>query len=320
MGAATNVAGTAIDRTCRLCGAAAPVFRGWKTGKFVPRDFQFFTCRLCDFTQVEPVTDFTIYNDAYYAGRGPDPLVNYEEEYQNYAGTPRRFEFSDLRRIAVSHLTQASRQTTVRWLDYGCGAGGLLKFLRDEGPLEISGNRTRFEVTGYDVGSYADLLRARDGFRILDEAELQAEQPDSYDIISCIEVVEHLTQPRAAVELLARLLRPGGLLLLTTGNMAAPLARWQGIGFAYCMPEIHISLFTPRALSRLYQSVGLIPRQVRFDGALRFRLLKNFPRLPLGRLLAPLASVAAARRVLDYVFGVSAMPCAVKPSPAAAAP
>lgn len=302
---------------CRLCRAPEMLFRGTKVGRFLRREFSFHTCRLCSFTQVEPVADFALYDDAYYAGRGPDPLVNYEQEYRNYAATPRLHEYSDLRGLAAAHLARGGRGNKVRWLDYGCGSGGLLKYLRDAGHLQVCGGRdVPLEIVGHDVGSYAERLRCEDGLDILDEEHLCLQAAGSFDIITCIEVVEHLPDPRAAVELLSRLLRPGGLLLLSTGNLDSPLARWQGLQFAYCIPEIHISLFTPRALTTLYESVGLVPLQLRYDGSLRFRALKNLPRLPLGHLLAPLAGSLIVRRTLDFLFGVSAMPCAVKPDQA----
>jgi 2-polyprenyl-3-methyl-5-hydroxy-6-metoxy-1,4-benzoquinol methylase len=61
-----------------------------------------------------------------------------------------------------------------------------------------------------------------------------------------IEVIEHLPDPSAAIALISRLLKPGGLLLLTTGNLDSPVARRQGIHYRYCAPEIHVSLFNPR--------------------------------------------------------------------------
>jgi len=79
-------------------------------------------------------------------------------------------------------------------------------------------------------------------------AELQALPSGTFDVISCIEVIEHIPEPRPTLELLARLLAPDGLLLLSTGNLRSPLARALGIAFPYCVPEIHVSYFGSASL------------------------------------------------------------------------
>src|ERR1043166_5029160 len=249
---------------CRICDSFSLERKGAKRGAFVDAEFSFYQCRECGFLFVEPVTDFGIYNDAYYAGQGPDPLVNYHEEYTNYRSTARRFEFGNLVRFAQEHLQRLpladrSRLNSITWLDFGCGAGGLLKYLRDLGQLESGGLRIPLHPAGHDVGSYSERLKKEDGFEILSWDELRTTCAERFDIISCIEVIEHIPHPRAVVELLASCLKPGGLLILTTGNLDCPLARRQGIHFSYCTPEIHVSLFNPSLLSPLYPEAGLPP-------------------------------------------------------------
>jgi hypothetical protein len=104
-------------------------------------------------------------------------------------------------------------------------------------------------------------------------------------------------------------------LILTTSNLDCPLARLQGIHFAYCIPEIHVSLFNPSLLCRLYREAGLTPILMRHDGTLKFRFLKNLARIPGGGMLTWLASFPPALRCADYFFGVSQMPFAIKPKP-----
>jgi SAM-dependent methyltransferase len=170
------------------------------------------------------------------------------------------------------------------------------------------------ELTGHDVGSYAELLKVKNGVRILDLDELAHEPDARFDVISMIEVIEHLPDPLDALQRVVRLLKPGGLLLLTTGNLESPVARRLGIHYRYCAPEIHVSLFNPRSLARLYERVGLTPLNVRYQGAVKFKVLKT---LRHRRLLRGLASIGLALppvvRVIDGLYGVSAMPCAVKP-------
>lgn len=318
---------------CPCCGSTNVILRARKRGAFIPREFEFHTCRTCELLFVTPFSGFEIYNDAYYRGAGPDPYVDYETEYRDWRSSDRGLEFKDVMRIAERHVqsseqraasdeppavqasTRSSRPVThhssVRWLDFGCGAGGFLKFLRERAQIA----RRPLQIEGHDVGSYADMLKRVDGFRILDLDELAREPGGRYDVISMIEVIEHLPEPGAALALVARLLKPGGLLILTTGNLDNPVARRQGIHYRYCAPEIHVSLFNPRCLARLYRSVGLEPHLVRYRGAVRFKVVKSLRHRPGLRACARfLLLFPPLVRAVDWLYGVSAMPCAVKRS------
>jgi SAM-dependent methyltransferase len=296
---------------CRCCGSENVTRRGEKRGRFIARDFRFYVCEECSFQFVEPITDFAIYDDAYYAGKGPDPSVDYEQEFQDYAASPRVFEFQDLFALAKDHLRKLPQVApeTAAWLDFGCGAGGLLKYTRDRAG-DLVGRDCGIRLVGHDVGSYAGRLRA-EGFEVLDLEELKSAGSE-FDIVSCIEVLEHLPSPRPVIELLARLLKPSGLLLLTTGNMHCPLAKLQGLQFSYCVPEIHVSLSNPGLLAALYRQAGLKPVYMKYDGVIRFRILKSLTH-GTARRLSALAHFPLIIRLADLAYGTSAMPCAVKP-------
>jgi SAM-dependent methyltransferase len=305
-------------RRCRLCGSARLKVRGTKKGKFKPLVFNFFECRSCSLLFVSPVLGPEIYDDSYYDGHGPDPLVDYASEYTNYALTPRKYEFLDLYRLAKNHLEEKAIPVNggpIRWLDYGCGAGGLLKFLHHQKTIRVRGKEYAIEVSGFDVGSYADKLKTIDKLKILGRRELENLPSGHFQIITCVEVVEHLPEPLPVFETLARLLGPRGLLLLTTGNLRSPLGKLLGIAFPYCVPEIHVSYFTPFALKYAYERVGLRPVSLRFADGLRFKFLKNIaPILPSG-VARILGNSSLLLRALDYLYGISAMPSATKDRP-----
>lgn len=304
---------------CRCCGSSAVQSRGHKHGTFIPRDFEYLSCAACGYLFVEPFAGYEIYNADYYQGRGPDPYVDYETEYNDYRRTDRVLEFDDLARLATAHFARLSAPvplpTPIAWLDFGCGAGGLLKYLTDLKSLRIAGHARPLEITGHDVGSYADLLRTRDGFRILDLTQLQALPDAQFDVISLIEVIEHIEYPEPVITLAARLLRPGGLLLLTTGNNDCPVARRDGLAYRYYLPEIHVGIFNPHCLVQLYARHGLAPHYVRYSGVVKFKILKSLVhsgRRHLARLALHFPPLV---RLIDRAYGVSAMPCAVKPAP-----
>ena len=298
--------------SCRACGSLQTQAHGVQHRPSATT-FHYFRCHACRFLFVEPVTPESIYDDAYYEGRGVDPTVNYRAEYEDYRKTDRIHEFRDLFRLASNHLKRrdaARLGPTIRWLDFGCGAGGQLKFLRDTSCIDTSDGSRPLELTGSDVGSYSVRLRQEAGFQILLPDELQALPDGCFDIISAIEVIEHIAKPAPVLKLLSRLLKPGGLLLLTTGNLDSPMARWRGLGFSYCMPEIHISLFSPVTLCHLYSEAGLVPEWVRYQGVLTFKILKSAGSPSRRWLLRQALRVPGFRRCVDLLYGTSAMPCA----------
>jgi hypothetical protein len=153
---------------CRLCGHGRPTLVGKNVGRYRRASFHFYRCQRCSFVFVSPVLGSEIYDEAHYRGHGADKLVDYEHEYRDYRQTPRIFESQDLISIAEKHFVQRVQALPqeVAWLDFGCGAGALLKFLRNRMVLKICGVTHPLLVSGCDVGSYAERLARNDGFKI----------------------------------------------------------------------------------------------------------------------------------------------------------
>ena len=304
----------AAPPVCRCCGSAAVRARGSKRGTVIPQEFAYLSCATCGYLFVDPFAGYEIYNDDYYRGRGPDPYVDYASEYTDYRATDRILEFEDLVRLASVYFSAAPRSDSpLRWLDFGCGAGGLLKFLSARKTLSVSGRARPVEVTGHDVGSYADLLRTRDGFRILNLDAIRDLPDHQFDVISLIEVIEHIEYPDPVIALAARLLRPGGLLLLTTGNNDCPVARRTGLANRYYLPEIHVGIFNPHCLRTIYKRHGLIPHHVRYSGVVKFKVIKSLVHPGRRRIARIALKFPPLVRLIDLAYGVSAMPCATKP-------
>ena len=98
-------------------------------------------------------------------------------------------------------------------LDYGCGDGALLSVLARRAPRSVT-------LHGYDPNAlaiqYADAaLRAR-GIRTTLYESSVAIAPESFDAIVCTEVIEHASVPGDLLRDIARLLKPGGRLVITT--------------------------------------------------------------------------------------------------------
>jgi SAM-dependent methyltransferase len=226
---------------CRICDAEDSISVASVSGRLGPRRFELRRCNACRFVFVsDPWLDYdAIYSEAYYRGEGADTKLNYVEEVQHPTRTIRRYEWRGITE-RVGALTKISPDTA--WLDYGCGTGGLVSFLRGRG----------IQAVGFEQGWCVPQLHEQ-GVPTIDEPAI-GEHAGRFDIVTAIEVIEHTIDPVGVLRQIRSLLKPGGLLFLTTAN-AAPfadrLASWR-----YMTPEVHISFFEPATLALALEKAG----------------------------------------------------------------
>lgn len=139
-------------------------------------------------------------------------------------------------------------------LDIGCGTG-LFLHLAQEAGLRVRGIELSESAVAY--------ARAKYGLDVHHGTLKNAELPDeSFDIVTMWHVLEHVPDPVEALRRVARLLRPGGLLLLGVPNIDSIEAcifgrRW----FSLDAPR-HLSHFTPHTLTAALIAAGLMPRRI----------------------------------------------------------
>jgi SAM-dependent methyltransferase len=90
---------------------------------------------------------------------------------------------------------------------------------------------------------------------MLDEVTLKS--LGSADIIVLLDVIEHLPDPHDALALCAAHLRPGGIILLTTGDFGSLAARATGAHWRLMTPPQHLWFFTRESMRQLAGSAGL---------------------------------------------------------------
>ena len=234
-------------------------------GQYSKRHYELARCATCGYVfVVNPWLDYEhIYDDAYYEGKGADSLVDYRYELEQPDRTIRRYEWRGIAEV-VRGLT--GDLVGRRWLDYGSGNGGLVRYLRET---------AKVDAFGFDPATISEQARAR-GIPILEEPELRAVE-GSFDVVTAIEVLEHTPDPLAELRRIRRLLRPGGVLFLTTGNLrghADDLSHWS-----YMKPDVHISFFEPRTLDVAMAATGFRAEHRAmgrgFDDILTYKVLKT---------------------------------------------
>ena len=80
--------------------------------------------------------------------------------------------------------------------------------------------------------------------------------PQSFDLITCSDVVEHLRRPDEFLRRMCGLLRPGGGLALTTIDVQSPSARWLGPRWVHYHRD-HLWYFSRANLGQLVEAAGM---------------------------------------------------------------
>jgi 2-polyprenyl-3-methyl-5-hydroxy-6-metoxy-1,4-benzoquinol methylase len=133
-----------------------------------------------------------------------------------------------------------------KWLDIGCGGGLLLSLAKDVGysgeGIELNAERrdVAAQVTGMPIhGEFVEDLRYPDG---------------SFDVISMINVFSHLTSPTETFTELRRILKPGGVLVMATGEMTAGVQKSHM--FNWNLGD-HLYFLGDRTMARYADKIGL---------------------------------------------------------------
>jgi 2-polyprenyl-3-methyl-5-hydroxy-6-metoxy-1,4-benzoquinol methylase len=172
------------------------------------------------------------------------------------------------------------RQTN-RLLDIGCGPGYFLEEAVKRG----------WEAVGTEFGARAlELNRAKGLDVIAAPATTETFAPDSFDVITAFEVVEHVRDPAGEAAVIAHALRRRGLFYFTTPNFNAVSrrilrGRWVNIGY----PE-HLSYFTRSTLRSWLAPFGFAAVEIPTTGFSPSRLRKS---------IAPASETAASGQSSD---------------------
>lgn len=153
--------------------------------------------------------------------------------------------------------------------------GVLRRYARDGGRLLEIGSaygfflalaRRFWQVEGVDVTAEG-VRYAREvlGLPVREAEFLDLDLPAAaYDVVCLWDTIEHLREPERYVAKIAHLLRPGGILALTTGDIGSRVARLQGRGWRLIHPPTHLHYFTRASIRALLDRHGLEVREISY--------------------------------------------------------
>ncbi len=189
------------------------------------------------------------------------PAERYAEgEDSEYAGQAEQ-RFANAERL-LKELK--SLKPGAKLLDCGSACGFLLKTARDRFGFETYGIEPSSWGVDYARGQFA--LNIEKGF-----IETHPFQKDIFDAVVLADVIEHLENPKRAVQELRQILNPGGQLLILTPDIGSWTARLAG-KYWWGLLDEHNFYFSRKTLRELLENCGF-----------RVRLLRSFGRTLLLR-------------------------------------
>ncbi|MDZ7829909.1 MAG: bifunctional 2-polyprenyl-6-hydroxyphenol methylase/3-demethylubiquinol 3-O-methyltransferase UbiG [Halofilum sp. (in: g-proteobacteria)] len=150
-----------------------------------------------------------------------------------------------------------------RVVDVGCGGGILSEAMARRGA----------EVVGIDLaGETLEAARehaAAEGvaveYRCIGTEALADAEPDAFDVVTCMEMLEHVPDPAAIVEACARLVKPGGAVMLSSINRNPKAWLFAIVGAEYLLGLLprgtheYAKLIRPSELAAWARAAGLDP-------------------------------------------------------------
>lgn len=209
------------------------------------------------------------------------------------------YELTTDAKSRIAHENQR-RMTLIRrfkpagdFLDIGCAQGLLLDLAKQAGYITHGVEPTY---------KNAEMARAKghtvsNGW-LSDFAGRVGKQ--RFDVITCLDVIEHINDPKPFLVLASSLLTEGGLMVISTPNYSGVVAKLLGKDDPFMTPPEHVTFFTSKGLNCLVVNCGLSFKLSRSFGTLipaeMDRSIERFVPKPM-RFLAPFI-----RPCVQFVF------------------
>lgn len=173
-------------------------------------------------------------------------------------------EFKPLHEInplRLNYIDQLAGLDGKEVLDVGCGGGILSESMAEKGA----------NVTGIDLGEkplkIAKLHLLESGnkvdYRHVSAEDLAKEQPHHFDVVTCMEMLEHVPDPESIVRACAELTKPGGWTFFSTLNRNPKSYLMAVVGAEYILNLLprgthdYIKFIKPSELARMARGAGL---------------------------------------------------------------
>lgn len=222
---------------CHVCRSEKIVPWGSKNG------YALWRCNDCDlrFVAPMPISTSEVYGEDYFEGAKEGfGYVNYEEDKEPMIPAFNTY----LERI------RAETGKAGKLLDVGAATGFFVGIATKKG----------FNASGIELSAHAAEKGRQLGRNI--RTGTLANEAGNYDIVTMLDLIEHLTDPRADLFKAAALLPVGGVLVINTPDAGSLFSGMLGLRWHLVCPPEHLYYFNRRNLARLLTECGFEIRTV----------------------------------------------------------
>lgn len=173
----------------------------------------------------------------------------------------------DINPLRLNYIDNIASLSGKKVIDIGCGGGILSESMAQRGAL----------VTGIDMGeaplSVARIHQKQSGVEVNylhSTAEKMAEEtPQTYDIVTCLEMLEHVPDPSSVIRACQKMVKPGGHVFFSTINRSPKSYLFAIIGAEYVLKLLpkgthdYKKLIKPSELAAWSRAAGLVVQDIR---------------------------------------------------------
>lgn len=170
--------------------------------------------------------------------------------------------------------------------EHAAKSGRLIDVGSSNNPFPNLAATSGFETTVMDfVWPRALSREVRLAANNINEPESVEVGRNSFDVVTCWAVLEHLPDPQLSASVLAGLCRPGGTLLLSTPEIGTALTRYSIGRSPWFYPPEHLCLLSPAAVTKMFEPLGCVMQTM---GRLELNPLRYAARYGVGLAKAAL--------------------------------
>lgn len=167
----------------------------------------------------------------------------------------------ELNPLRLRYIEHAARLQDARILDVGCGGGILSEAMARSGARVLGIDLAQAVLDVAELHALESRLAVE--YRAVAAEELAAAQPDSFDLVTCMEMLEHVPDPAATLKALATLVKRGGDVIVSTLNRKPQAFAVAIIGAEYIARLLprgtheYLKFIRPSELARWGREAGL---------------------------------------------------------------